>query len=472
MNLYPALQAKMGDWTYYIAKMRMKELAHEVQFAYEVEEDRTLDEVIQRDLNDKRVKQDLVSFLANRPDRFFGAIVVAALGGHPEFFPVRITDDPRFEMLGGEGGLDQAFGVLKFSGEQKYYALDGQHRLRAIQSLVDRDDPESHKAPPGFEDEEISILMVVTEQEKPDADFRKLYRRLFSSLNRYTKRTDEDTNIIMDEDDIAAIVTRRLINDYPFFQWPGRQKESARVKTKGKNLKPGDPYFTSLQTLYKMNIALLSAAWRANSDSAEDRELLKNFNTFKKYRPNEEYIDRVYDELMIYWDGIIEAVPDLKKDPATMRVHNLDLEDENGGSDHLLFWPIGQEMFSWTVRSMLNLASVTPNKLNKASVVKEIKTLAHIDWELHSIPWRNFLLVPGSKPNSWIMRSEDRAEVLKVANRLIRWMLTIDALPKPSVDELKDDWGERLSPPQAPELIDKMWNVVVNKRSEIAKMPY
>ena len=209
-----------------------------------------------------------------------------------------------------------------------------------------------------------------------------------------------------------------------------------------------------------------------NYDKSSDSSSRWMVNIIKPLRPNEEYIDRVYEELIIYWDGIIEAVPDLKKDPASMRVHNLDPEDENGGSDHLLFWPIGQEMFSWIVRSMLNLASLTPNKLNKTSVVKELKTLAHIDWELHSIPWRNFLLVPGSKPNSWIMRSEDRAEVLKVANRLIRWMLTIDTLPKPSVDELKDDWGKRLSPPQAPELIDKMWNVVVNKRSEIAKMPY
>ncbi len=476
MNLYPALRAKMGDWQpYYIAKMRMKELAHEVRFAYEVEQDRTLDEVIQRDLNNIRVKRDLISFLAYRPDRFFGAIVVAAVGGHPKFFPVKVTDDPRFEMLGGEGGLDEAFGVLKFSGEQKYYALDGQHRLRAIQALVDHD-PGSPEPPHGFEDEEISILMVLPPEDISVSDFRASYRRLFSSLNRYTKRTDEDTNIIMDEDDIAAILTRRLINDHPFFQCPGRQKESARIKTKGKNMKTGEPHFTSLQTLYKMNIDLLLAAWRRNSDTSDDRELYKNFKNFIKYRPNEEYIDRLYNEIVIYWEGILDAIPDLNADPTKMRVHDLDPKDENSGRDHFLFWPIGQLMFASLVRSILNYASLTPEKLTKDSVIKELKTLAHIDWELHHYPWRYFLIVPGKKPNSWIMRSEDRIEVLKVANRLIRWMLTIDPLPEESVEALKNDWIKRLSPPQAPELtpenIEKMWEAVVEKRSEIAKLEY
>ncbi len=472
MNLYPALQAKMGDWTYYIAKMRMKELASEVRFAYEVEPDRTLDEVIQRDLNYRRVKQDLVSFLANRPDRFFGSIVVATLGGNPEFFPVRVTDDPRFEMLGGEGGLDEAFGILRFSGEQKYYALDGQHRLKAIQALVDRDDVESKKAPPGFEDEEISILMVVREQSELDDDFRKSYRRLFSSLNRYTKRTDEDTNIIMDEDDVFALITRQMINDHWFFKWPGRQKKSARIQTKGKNLRTGEQYFTSLQTLYGMNVNLLLASWRATSDIAEDRELLKDYKKFRKYRPNEDYIDTLYEEAVIYWDGLIEAIPDLQKDPTKMRFHDIDTEEENSGSDHLLFWPIGQEMLSSIVRSMLNRALLNRQKLNKDSVVKELKTLANIDWELHHSPWRHFLLVPGKKPDSWSMRSEDRAEVLKIAARLIRWMLNIDDLPAQSVDELKKDWQDRLSPPQKEEMIGEMWDSVVRKRSEIGKLTY
>lgn len=70
MNLYPALEARMGTWKYYIAKMKMRELASDVKFASEVYEDRTLDEAIQRVLNEKRIKNEIVSFLTRRPDRF------------------------------------------------------------------------------------------------------------------------------------------------------------------------------------------------------------------------------------------------------------------------------------------------------------------------------------------------------------------------------------------------------------------
>ena len=44
MNLYPALEARMGNWKYYIVKMKMRELASDVRFASEVYEDRTLDQ--------------------------------------------------------------------------------------------------------------------------------------------------------------------------------------------------------------------------------------------------------------------------------------------------------------------------------------------------------------------------------------------------------------------------------------------
>ena len=62
----------------------------------------------------------------------------------------------------------------------------------------------------------------------------------------------------MDEDDVFAIVTRRLISDHRQFRAAGRQRESFRVLTKGKNLKSGSSHFTSLQTLYAMNQILLT----------------------------------------------------------------------------------------------------------------------------------------------------------------------------------------------------------------------
>ncbi len=68
--------------------------------------------------------------------------------------------------------------------------------------------------------------------EDTHESFMQKYRRLFSNLNRYAKPTDQATNIIMDEDDTFAILTRRLITDKPFFQSDAdKQRESEKIKT-------------------------------------------------------------------------------------------------------------------------------------------------------------------------------------------------------------------------------------------------
>ena len=459
MNLYPALRAQMGTWNYYICKMKMRELATEVKFASEVYDDRTLDEAIQRVLNEGRVNKEIVSFLRRRPDRFFASIVVASLGGNPNFYPVRITDDPQFAIFTDQG-LDQSFGVLTFSGEQDYYAIDGQHRLKAIQTLLDRS--QGSDPPEGFSEEEISVLMIVR-QEKADAAFMQSYRRLFSSLNRYAKKTDEDTNIIMDEDDPFAILTRRLITDHEFFKWSGRQMSSPRVKMKGKNLNISDIQFTSLQTLYRMNITLLKTAAR----DAGWQPDLSSLQEFKRFRPDEEYLDELYTELETYWDGLLATLPVLRTEPHEMRNHSADTDEESELADHLLFWPIGQLLLAEVCRRMLNLNIESGRSFDAAAVSTALEGLSNVSWWLHRPPWRYFLLTGGAAPGQWRMRSEDRTEALKVARRILEWMLGIDDLPTEDIEEMKLDWQTRLIPAQTVESQDAMWNEIVAKRQEI-----
>ena len=92
MQIYPAIRAYMGDWDYYIVRMTMREVAHEVRLASDLWDDRTLSDAIQRVLDESRVKQHIVKFISRRSDRFFGSLVVAAIGGNPTWIPI----DSRF----------------------------------------------------------------------------------------------------------------------------------------------------------------------------------------------------------------------------------------------------------------------------------------------------------------------------------------------------------------------------------------
>src|SRR4051794_5195257 len=117
------MRSRMGRWEYFSVKMNMRELAESVKFASDVHHNTTLDTMLQRALNESRVKKDIVSYLATQQDRFFSSIVIAAIKGHPQWFPVFITDDERFALVKDDARLNNTFGVLAFDGTQQYYAL-------------------------------------------------------------------------------------------------------------------------------------------------------------------------------------------------------------------------------------------------------------------------------------------------------------------------------------------------------------
>ena len=459
MNIYPAMRARMGSWDYFIVKMRMEDLVREVDFAHNIHDNKTLDKAIQRGLNETRVKQEIVKYLAFSHDRFFNSIVVAALGGNPKFSAVSIDDDPQFNLIGRDE-FNDTFGVLSFDGKQHYYALDGQHRLMSIKTLLEQKEAVPDM-PEGFRDEEISVIMLV--RRESDDDFMRSYRRIFSNLNRYAKPTDFDTTIIMDEDDTFSILTRRLLIEHKFFWWGGKATNSPIVQTNGKNLRSGESYFTSLQTLYWMNIKLLSTPER-EKEGFDSKE-------YKRFRQSEDVLDKLYIELAMYWDSMIEALPVLSEDATRMREHSLDNRDttegqENSLTDHLLFWPIGQEMLAEIVRVLLNRRLPDSSNPSKEEVTECLKELNSVDWELHNPPWRNLLLVEDpTRKGKWKMRSEERRQAVTVSKNILRMMLGIDELSNDIKQELKTDWYALLSPQPEKQQVDEWWNTYVIDRS-------
>ena len=430
------MRARMGDWNYYMVRMTMREVAREVRLASDLWEDRTLSDAIQRVLDESRVKQQIVNYLSRRDDRFFASLVVAAIGGNPTWTPEDLSPSIHARAFRG------VFGTLSFDEDPRYFALDGQHRLKAIQELLA--DPAG--APPGFGNEQISVLVVLREEQHVEENvWLQRYRRLFSSLNRYAKPTSLDTNIIMDEDDIFAILTRRLITEHEFFQTSSRG--TFRVQTKGKNVREGSTCFISLQTLYGVNETLLM-------DPARRRKLgeRRALKLFKQFRPDENRIDRWYEELCELWDALLEAVPVLRDDPARMRAHAIPNPNTDRLRDHLLFWPIGQELFAEVARALLDREGA-PRGAGAERMAPALSPLADVPWDLHEPPWPYLLLVPkGVDLASWRMRNEDRKSALEVAKRLVRWMVGLDALSPKDERALRADWENILIFPPSREM--------------------
>lgn len=346
--------------------------------------------------------------------------------------------------------------MLSFDGTQNYYALDGQHRLKAIKSLIDPTSEISSQAPQDFKNEEVSVIVVVPRAAEDMTEFMRRYRRLFGNLNRYAKPMDNVTNIIMDEDDSFAIVTRNLISEHEFFRWTGRQRESARIKTEGgKNIKKTDSYFTSLETLYNMNIELLTSVkrrgngWDADGVQKED---------FRRFRPSEEIIESLYIELKSYWDGLLKTLPVLRKKPIDMRDHSA--TDESGTEDSIFFWPIGQELLVQIARKLLD-RQADPDNPNPATIEKALQPLKNINHNFKDVPWRHLVLIPDDQDwTVWKIRNEDRVKAINLAMRIVLWQIGLDQLSQQEILELKAEWKLKLMPALTDDQVDSLWDKV------------
>ena len=453
MNLYPALRARMGKWDYYVVKLTMSEVSEHVNFASDIHKDHTLDDAIQRTLSESRAKKEIVAYLQRQDYRFFSSLVIATLGGNPKWYRINIADDPRFTILKDDKRFNSTFVVLKFDGTQKYYALDGQHRLSAIKTLLDKSGDAWRDAPDGFADEELSVILVCPRPKETD-EFRVRYRRLFGNLNRHAKPTSHFTNIVMDEDDTFAILTRRLITEHPFFQSSGRHKDSTKIKMrKGKNINGRSTVFTSLEQLYAVNRTFLLSKEREQDGWAKKQ--------FVAFRRDDDELDDLFNELVGIWNALIKNLPVLDKSPDKMRCH--DREGLNGDmyatkcahdgdcQDSALFWPLTQDVIARLVRQLLDSGGDNPATL--------LAPLSELQYSLHRPPWRHLFLVP-NLPNDddvparsrarnvllWKVRSEERKQVVNVLERILMWQLGLVSLNKDELEELRVEWKTLLYP--------------------------
>ena len=310
-NYVPAIKSKMGDWVYFITKMKLGEVASQVELAEEIHPNKALDELIQRDLSN-RVEQ-MTEFLLSEPQHFYGSLVVSIYNGNPEFCPIKINEENDIVDK-----VNHSFGLLKMDGSQTYFALDGQHRLESIKNAV--------KQNPDLKSEEISVLVLKHDSSK-EGMIRT--RRLFTKLNRYAKPTDGKTNIAIDEDDCVAINTRRLVREFEPL------KKIIKIEASGKQIGSSSKdakYFTTLMSLYEANLELCQG-FRSGFDLEKK---------FLSKRPDDEVLDDMYNFLKNIWSLIIERIPVMKS------VRQGEKPGKFRGKDGGNIWmrPIGQLIFA------------------------------------------------------------------------------------------------------------------------------
>lgn len=225
----------MGDWVYYSTIMSAQQIAARVITAKEIREAKALDDYLQRDLK-PRVKQ-IAAYLRRRNDRFFSSIIIGVFGALPDWVELDLSVVSQKLKIPNQKEIEEAIGLLIFYGTEKMFAIDGQHRIEGIRKAVFAD-------PTRVESDEYPVLLVA---HRDDVEGKIRTRRLFCDINKNAVAVSGGDKVVIDEDELPAIVTRRIFAEYPPFD---SGAEIAVTEKKEQLSKEGKEYFTSLLAIH------------------------------------------------------------------------------------------------------------------------------------------------------------------------------------------------------------------------------
>ena len=233
VSRFPTIQAMMGDWHYYITTLPFSEVDKRVKFARELITPTDLNELIQRDITPGREEQ-IADYLIYQEQHFFPSIVVGIHQGGAEV----VRDRSRSNSIFGTPGLDPRFkyslGILELDGTENLYAIDGQHRVagikEALKQRLSRGEVEEYNRLAN----ECICMIFVSADDRQEGQLERI-RRLFTTLNRQARSVSEPEVIALDEDDAAAIITRRMVNSLHWLQTEAvrRTGRSTRLNSNG-----------------------------------------------------------------------------------------------------------------------------------------------------------------------------------------------------------------------------------------------
>ncbi len=126
----PCLKGKMGSWDTYSCMMRLSDINDLIGFAHDLHKIKKLSKQIQRELKVERGKE-ISEYLLNNEDRFFNSLVVAVYDGEPcwhEISKLRPSSEDALKLEFPDFA-EHCIGFLSINRKEKFFALDGQHRV-------------------------------------------------------------------------------------------------------------------------------------------------------------------------------------------------------------------------------------------------------------------------------------------------------------------------------------------------------
>lgn len=361
----PALRGKFGKVEYWLTTMHVGELVTKIQMPQDMEgwEDLSIEAKFQRDVNVKRVVKEVAPYFARDEERFTGALVLAIIN----------SDNVAFETIGdfaGGGRVPQLYrsasrdiGFLTLSGEEMLVPIDGQHRAKAFKFAMTGTDDNGRpiagiKSNTALAEDQAAVILMRFDP--------RAARLIFNKINRYAKPTTKSDDLITDDDDAVAVVTRQLLDEDGVL--PVRL-----VRIGGNTLPQNALEFTTLATFYEANMAIaneLPGTGKPSQMNEEQRELAS------------EELRRIWELLFMHIALFERALrdPTSQGDGVRMKIRD----------EMLLGKPVGQLAL---VRAFLLMRDRCAGVSDSALCER----LNRIDWGIDAPLWQGVLVAPNGR---------------------------------------------------------------------------
>ena len=412
------IRAKMGNTPYFLAKMSAGQLVDSVGIAKELPEwpDMSADEKMQREYDIRRVVEEMVPYVVDDPNRFFGSLIIDIYSGYEEIVFESVTEAvPSLPAAYRVPMKDMGF--LTLPGKERLIALDGQHRLLALKiairgvmgipagekmtAAMNRLEPH-----PDLANEEISVIFV------EHTDTQKI-RKIFNKINKYAKQTSRGDNIITSDDDVFAVISRKLltegeplapINGIDLVNW-----KSNTLSLRSKNL-------TTLSALYTISGTLLK-------DNRYSTNVL----------PKESDVNDAYEEVADFWKVLLK---DLNAFQEYIQLTRKDKPISAMRENNLLLKPVTQ-------MALAHVARMAKNKgIEWGDIVEKLNK---ISWSFDNELWFNLLVI--SSANKKMITGKEAVRGVGMVNS---YLVMGDKMTKAELADVKTVYGNAKNNPDEP----------------------
>ncbi|WP_418790942.1 DNA sulfur modification protein DndB [Phosphitispora sp. TUW77] len=399
------IKAKLGSTDYYIAKMSAGQLIDSIGFAMEMPEweEMTADEKMQRSLEVNRVVTEIVPYVIEDPDKFFGSLIIDIYSGYENIVFEPVTNIVK-DLPAAYQTPMKDMGFLTLPGKERLIALDGQHRLLSLKVAIKglmglpagtniASSWKNLTPHPELADEEISVILV---EHKDNMKIRKI----FNKVNKYAKQTSRSDNIITSDDDIFAVISRKLLKEgEPLAPIGGIDLVNWKSNTLSKRSKQ----LTTLSALYTICQALLR----------DDKFSSKMF-------PVGKVVDESYQEVANFWSKALEGLDAFKE---YLNLTKQDRPVSGLREENLLMKPITQMALAHVARMA---------KAKGVEWTEVVQKLNKIDWSFDNKLWFNILIIGSA--NKKMITGKDS---VRSAGLVISYMVLGDLMGEDEITSVR-----------------------------------